>query len=306
MFQSFWSYLYTTRGSSENSARSGRTKKTDAHGDRKILRCVKSNRRQTLKDITDEVNSKLPNSISSRTVRRRLRFSNFTRRKTRKTLTIRSENRTRRVNWCRGKLNWTVNNNWKKVIFSDETQVVIDQNKSVYIWRSPDEIWRPECLGVRGRKQFSAMFWGCITHEGVGTFTEVDGNINSQKYINILDTHLWPVIARHFPNNNYLFQDDNAPVHSSLATRQWKTENNIRCLTWPSQSPDINIIENVWRTIKIKLQKRVNDIQNRGELIRVVKEIWQSLPLHYIQSLYASIPRRLRHVIQSKGHATKY
>ena len=150
------------------------------------------------------------------------------------------------------------------------------------------------------------MFWGCITHEGVGTFTEVDGNINSQKYINILDTHLWPVIARHFPNNNYLFQDDNAPVHSSLATRQWKTENNIRCLTWPSQSPDINIIENVWRTIKIKLQRRVNDIQNRGELIRVVKEIWQSLPLHYIQSLYASIPRRLRHVIQSKGHATKY
>jgi hypothetical protein len=78
---------------------------------------------------------------------------------------------------------------------------------------------------------WSAMFWGCITHEGVGTFTEVDGNIDSQKYINILDTHLWPVIARHFPNNNYLFQDDNAPVHSSLATRQWKTENNIRCLT---------------------------------------------------------------------------
>jgi hypothetical protein len=51
----------------------------------------------------------------------------------------------------------------------------------------------------------------------------------------------------------------------------------------------------VWRTIKIN-----------GELIRVVKEIWLSLPLHYIQSLYASIPRWLRHVIQSKGHATKY
>jgi transposase len=132
---------YTTRGSSENSARSGRPRKTDDRGDRKILRCVKSNRRQTLKDITDKVNSKLPNSISSRTVRRRLRFSNFTRRKTRKTLTIRSESRTRRVNWCRGKLNWTVNNNWKKVIFSDETQVFIDQNKSVNVWRRPDEIW---------------------------------------------------------------------------------------------------------------------------------------------------------------------
>jgi hypothetical protein len=42
------------------------------------------------------------------------------------------------------------------------------------------------------------MFWGCITYQGVGTFTEVEGNINSRMYINILDTYLWPVIARHF------------------------------------------------------------------------------------------------------------
>ena len=170
---------FQTRGSCENKHRSGRPRKTDDRGDRKILRCVKVNRRQTLTDITHEVNSKLPSSVSSRTVRRRLRFFRFTRRKTRKTLTIRSANRTRRINWCRGKLHWTVNNHWKKVIFSDETQVVIDQNKRVYVWRRPDEVWRPECLGVRGNGKFSAMFWGCVTHEGVGTFTEIDGNINS-------------------------------------------------------------------------------------------------------------------------------
>jgi hypothetical protein len=41
-----------------------------------------------------------------------------------------------------------------------------------------------------------------------GTFTEVEGNINSWKYINILDTYLWPVIARRFPTYEYLFQDD--------------------------------------------------------------------------------------------------
>ena len=34
----------------------------------------------------------------------------------------------------------------------------------------------------------------CITCQGVGTFTEVDCNINSWKYINILDTYLWPVM----------------------------------------------------------------------------------------------------------------
>jgi hypothetical protein len=47
------------------------------------------------------------------------------------------------------------------------------------------------------------MFWGCITYQGVGTFTEVEGNINSRKYINILDAYLWPVIARHFLSDEY-------------------------------------------------------------------------------------------------------
>jgi len=47
-----------------------------------------------------------------------------------------------------------------------------------------------------------------VTYQGVRTFTEVEGNINSWKYINILDTYLWPVIAHHFPTYEYLFQDD--------------------------------------------------------------------------------------------------
>ena len=39
----------------------------------------------------------------------------------------------------------------------------------------------------------------------------VNRSVNSRKYINILETYLWPVIARHFPTDEYLFQDDNAP-----------------------------------------------------------------------------------------------
>jgi protein involved in sex pheromone biosynthesis len=107
------------------------------------------------------------------------------------------------------------------------------------------------------------MFRGCITYQGVGTFTEVEGNINSRKYINILDTYLWPVIARHFPTDEYLFQDKNAPVHVSRETKRWKQENNIKCMTWPSQS---KIIENVWRTIKIRLQSQITDPKTESNL----------------------------------------
>jgi hypothetical protein len=67
-----------------------------------------------------------------------------------------------------------------------------------------------------------------------------------EKYINILDDNLWPVIAQHFPTSPYIFQEDNAPCHESRRTNQWKTENDIPTLEWPPQSPDLNIIENAF------------------------------------------------------------
>ncbi len=42
-----------------------------------------------------------------------------------------------------------------------------------------------------------------------------------------------------------MFQDDNAPPHASRQTKLWKETNEIPMLSWPAQSPDLNIIENV-------------------------------------------------------------
>jgi hypothetical protein len=63
-------------------------------------------------------------------------------------------------------------------------------------------------------------------------------------------------------------------------TNQWKTENDIPTLEWPPQSPDLNIIENVWKVIKTKIQRRIDDIRNAEDLKTVVAEIWTSPPRH--------------------------
>ena len=49
------------------------------------------------------------------------------------------------VQYCRQKLTWTVRNNWCKVIFSDETKVVIGADKKMYVWRRCNERLYPEC-----------------------------------------------------------------------------------------------------------------------------------------------------------------
>jgi hypothetical protein len=77
-------------------------------------------------------------------------------------------------------------------------------------------------------------------------------------------------------------------------------------MTWSSQSPDLSIIENLWRTVNIRLQSQIADVKNRTQFVAKMKEMCTSLPQHYIRSLYASIPKRLCQVIRSKVHATNY
>jgi len=55
--------------------------------------------------------------------------------------------------------------------------------------------------------------------------------------------------------------------HRSLLTRLWKKEHYISSFTWPAQSPDINVIENVLKVIKVYVQKDLSCIKARQDLI---------------------------------------
>ena len=90
--------------------------------------------------------------------------------------------------------------------------------------------------------------------------------------------------------------------------KNWKNQNNLPCLDRPSQSPDLNLIENVWRMIKIRLSRMQHKNKSKQELALKdnVMTIWASFTPGYIQCLYNTIPDRLQAVIKAKGHATKY
>jgi hypothetical protein len=68
----------------------------------------------------------------------------------------------------------------------------------------------------------------------VGTLCKVDGNIEAMKYRDILDNHLWPVLARHFADKPYRFEDVNALVHRARIFEEFKRDNDIHGITWPA------------------------------------------------------------------------
>ena len=73
---------------------------------------------------------------------------------------------------------------------------------------------------------------------------------------------------------------------------------------WPSQRPDLNPIEHLWRDLKIDVQQCSSS--NQTEVERICREEWEKLPKYRCAKLVASYPRRLKAVITAKGASTKY
>jgi hypothetical protein len=101
----------------------------------------------------------------------------------RKKVAIREANKKARCKWCKKRRNWTVDREWNKWVFSDESQIVIGKNKKVYIWRKDEEKYSAQLVCPPSRRQLSIMIWGCVCIKGIGTLTNVEGNINARKYM---------------------------------------------------------------------------------------------------------------------------
>jgi len=147
------------------------------------------------------------------------------------------------------------------------SQVVIGQNRKVYIWRKLQDVWRLECLGGGKCHKIFVMFWSCINHQGIlGTLVPIDRNIDSRKCVKVLDENLWLVVCKTFAGRHFIFQDENDLCIAHL----WKDEHHISSFLRPALLPDINIIENVWKVMKAHAQKDLSCIKPRQDLIEFV------------------------------------
>ncbi|GFX21501.1 transposable element Tcb2 transposase [Trichonephila clavipes] len=163
----------------------------------------------------------------------------------------------------------------------------------ILIWRErgsrnyPSNIIERDRYGGHG-----VLVWGSIM---LGSRTDLHifdaGSVNGTRYCNEI---LLPYVRlfRGAMGLQFLFMDDNAPCHRTVAAKQLLESEDIERMDWPARSPDLNPIEHVWDFLDRRLTARTLPPVTIRELRLALQDEWAAMPQQLIDTLILSMGRR--------------
>ncbi|GFX41253.1 transposable element Tc1 transposase [Trichonephila clavipes] len=286
-----WRQFQTT-GTAIRRFSSGRPQGTTPADNRYVVLQARRNRRQTAGEIARHTTQATRRPLSRFTVARRLHGGGLFARRTVRCVPLTPAHRRKRSLWCREHRNWR-DNEWGRVLFTDESRFSLSSDSHrILIWRErgsrnhPSDIIERDRYGGRG-----VLVWGVIM---LGSRTDLHifdaGSVNGTRYCNKI---LLPYVRlfRGAMVLQFLFMDENAPCHRTVAAEHLLESEDIERMDWPARSPDLNPIEHVWDFLGRRLAARTLPPVTIRELQLALQDEWAAMPQQLIDSLILSMGR---------------
>ncbi|GFU90195.1 transposable element Tcb2 transposase [Trichonephila clavipes] len=257
------------------------TRGTIPADDRYIVLQARRNRRQTAGEIARHTTQATGRPISRFTVARRLHGGGLFARRPVRCVPLTPAHRRRHSLWCREHRNWR-DNEWGRVLFTDESRFSLSRDSHcILIWRKrgsrnhPSNIIERDRYGGRG-----VLVWGGIM---LGSRTDLHifhaSSVNGTRYCNEI---FLPYVRlfRGAMGLQFVFMDDNAPCHRTVAAEQLLESRRLAART---------LLPVTIRELRLALQDE-----------------WAAMPQQLIDTLILSMGRRCKTCLAVRGDHIPY
>lgn len=287
-----------------NLPRSGAPCKISPRGASLIMRKVRDQPRTTRQDLVNDL-KRAGTTVSKKTIGNTLRRHGLKSYSARKVPLLKPVHVQTRLKFATDHLD-DPEEQWEKVMWSDETKIeLFGLNSARRVWRKKKDEYNPKnTIPTVKHGGGNIIFWGCFSAKGTGRLHRIEGRMDGAMYRQILADNLLPSVRALKMGRGWVFQHDNDPKHTAKATKEWLRKKHLKVLEWPSQSPDLNPIENLWRELKVRVARQ--QPRNLKALEKICMEEWAKIPAAVCANLVKDYRKRLVSVIANKGFCTKY
>jgi hypothetical protein len=102
----------------------------------------------------------------------------------------------------------------------------------------------------------------------------------------------------------YICEERSRVKYTGKIVDKWIQNSNIKVLEWPSQSPDLYRIENLWKNVTFKVHGRKPT--NIIELDVFAKEEWSNISDKTCKKMVPNFNKSLVAVLLQKGYTIDY
>ncbi|GFV21398.1 transposable element Tcb2 transposase [Trichonephila clavipes] len=96
---------------------------------------------------------------------------------------------------------------------------------------------------------------------------------------------------------DFIFMDDNARSHRTLAVEELLESEDITRMDWPAYSPDLNPMEHVWGLLGRRIVARLHHTENTQQLKQMLIEERALQPQEMLHQLVLSMRRRVDRIL---------
>ena len=212
------------------------------------------------------------------------------------------QHKVERLQFAKNHMTW--DEEWKNVIFSDEKKFNLDGPDGFkYYWH---DLRKEKSVALsRNFGGGTLMIWAAFNYNSKTPICKITTKMNAEKYTKMLEDVLIPYIDK-IKTETLVFQQDNAAVHNAKLTKQWFQQKKIQLMKWPSRSPDLNPIENLWGILSRNVYENSKQYRTVGELEKTVRNAWNKIDVAILEKLVCSMKNRIFQVINNNGGSTKY